>query len=875
MARVVPEPVLSVVIPTFNEAPNIGPLLVALDKALGSVPVEYIVVDDDSKDGTAQAAVLASERARVFVRKGARGLATAVVFGLRRARGDFVVVMDADFQHPPEAVVRLLEAAYRDKADLVVGSRFVAGGSAGNFGPLRSVISWGASTIGRLALPPIRKFGLTDPMSGLFLVRRAAVDVHQLHPSGYKILLEILGRMPLRRVSEVPFTFQDRRSGESKLGATVIVQYLQHLVALAWTHPENRRMAKFGVVGLSGVLVNLGLLWLLHGEFGLHDLVAVPLAVEASILSNFLLNDRFTFHDRRHDHVAQRLLKFNTVSILALVVNTAVYTGLTRGFGMHYLIAEAIAIIIAFGANYTGNRHWTYGGEEGFRLRDAAAKTLPWVPFVLLVGVASFVYFDDIDRVDEIYFDEHYYISVARQIDNGIWEDPCWVNDQDLPHRPLNYEHPPLAKLILAWSVMRFDTEHSVFEGCRNPDDTSNLSTACHLIEHDQVLSEHYSGKACYDAFTQRARTLGNPIAWRAPSALFGVATVTFAALAARRIFNNDLAGLATGVLVLLDGMVYSSARIALLDIFATGFAVAAIWAATFPTKKGILGAALLLGLGFACKYTVLFVGPPILLLALWTHARAGRLTRRRFDMALASYALVPVLVWITTYLPWWRMWIPERGLAWSVKHWLHIQGAAAKWGATGYQTHPYASQPAEWIPLFRPTFYYHAWGIDGITGREAFIYALGNPVVWWLTSAAIVTALGMWAIWVLAGIGSQGGLWASMRAVPFIVQALAVAAIVPAVGYGAFFALSRVTFLFYMTLLVPFMAIPLGGGLGWLWRRSWWGPNIVAVTLALTLAGFLWYYPVLSAQPVGVDRYLEIMRLVPWMGYANPNYNP
>jgi dolichol-phosphate mannosyltransferase len=360
----VPQPWLTVVIPTYNEAANIGPLLAALRQTLGTIPVEYVVVDDASKDGTPEAAAAAAPDARVIVRRDERGLATAVVRGLREATGTYVAVMDADFQHPPSAVLAMLEKALDEDADLVIGSRYAAGGSQGNFGPVRRLISWGAGTIGRLALPPVRRFKLTDPMSGLFLVRRDKVDVDSLRPSGYKILLEILGRAPLERVTEAGYVFQDRRGGESKLGAGVMGQYLAHAVRLGIDHPENRRMAKFALVGMTGVVVNLALLWLLHGRLGLHDLVAVPIAVEASILSNFLLNDRFTFHDRQRGHAMKRLLQFNTVSLLALLVNLAAYTILAKGIGLHYLLAEAIAIVVAFGANYMGNLQWTYRPER-------------------------------------------------------------------------------------------------------------------------------------------------------------------------------------------------------------------------------------------------------------------------------------------------------------------------------------------------------------------------------------------------------------------------------------------------------------------------------------------------------------------------------
>lgn len=854
-------PLLSVVIPTYNEEANIAPLLQALKAALGSIDCETLVVDDDSKDQTAASARAAG--ARVIVRKGERGLATAVVRGIREARGTYVAVMDADFQHPPQAIVDLLAKALQEQADLAIGSRYAEGGSQGNFGPVRRVISWGASTIGKLALPPIRKFKVTDPMSGLFLVRRDAVDLDALRPQGYKILLEILGRCPLQKVVEVGYTFQDRRGGESKLGAGVMAEYVAHVTRLGWDHPENHRAARFALVGASGVLVNLLLLWTLHGLAGLHDLLAVPIAVEASILSNFLLNDRFTFHDRRHDHVLQRLAKFNAVSLLALGINFVVYALLTRGFGTHYLVAQFLAILVAFGANYLGNLHWTYGGADGFRLRHNLRRLLPAIPILLLAGAATAIYTDDLDRVPELYFDEHYYVSVARQIDNGIWEDPCWANDGELANRPLNYEHPPLAKLIMAWSVMRFDTDHAVFEGCRAPDDTA--TQACNVVEHGEVVATTTSRKACYDAYTARAKTEGNPYAWRMPSAIFGVLTVVFIALAGQRLFNSLFAGLLAGALVLLDTLVFSSARIALLDIFAAGFVAMAVYAATFPSRKGLLCTALFLGLAFASKYTVVFAGPGIALLSLWSQRRAGQLTRRRFDLNLVAFSLVPLAVWLATYWHYWSMWVPEMGVTGAVGHWLHVQGAAFSWGAKGYQTHAYASPPEEWLLLGRPTFYYHVWGFAD--GKEGWVYAMGNPLLWWSFSLAAVGA-------VLAIVGRWGFAlrhgWRNplryLRDLPRPTQATFLTAVLALSTYGLFFLVDRVTFLFYMTLIVPLACLPLAGVLHAAWRRGAVGRIAAAAVLLVVLGGALYFLPVVSGERIAPAQFQDIMDRIPWV---------
>lgn len=869
------QPWLSVVVPTYNEAANIGPLLTALRQVLGGVGHEIVVVDDDSRDATAANARAAAPDARVIVRKGERGLATAVVRGLREATGTYVAVMDADFQHPPEAVLAMLDKALATDADLVVGSRYAKGGSEGNFGPLRRLMSHGAAAIGKAALPPLRRFKVTDPMSGLFLVRRDRVDPDALRPHGYKILLEILGRVPLERVAEVPYTFQDRRGGESKLGAGVVKDYLKHVGELGRDHPENRRLVKFGLVGLSGVVVNLALLYALHGVAGLPDLLAVAIAVEASILSNFLLNDRFTFGDRKHGNPARRLAQFNAVSLVALVVNLLAYTVLAKGMGVHYLVAEAVAILVAFGANYTGNLHWTYGGAEGFTLRRFGRALVPFVPVLVVGAAAGFVYLHDIERVPEIYFDEHYYVSVARQMDNGIWEDPCWTHDQ-LGQRPLNYEHPPLAKLLMYWSVASLDTDHAIFygpdpgpgvphPGCRSPDSQETLTMNCQLVEHGEVLGEYTTTKACYDAFTARAKAEGNPLAWRLPSAILGIAAVLFAGLAAQRLFGSGFAGAVAGLLVLMDTLVFSSARLAILDIFAAGFTMAAVWAATFPGRRGILATAALLGLAFACKYSVLFAGPGVLALCLWTQRRHGVLTRRRFDLAFASFATFPLVLWVTSYWPWWTRWIEQHGVEWSVRHWYAIQKIAFGWGTSGYSDHPYASPPIDWFTMDKPTWYYHVWGLPG--DKEGWVYAVGNPALWWIAGAVALAALlyvpvrWLWAL--------RAGWAHPIRHVGTLTpraQAIVLTSLLAAVAYGGFFLVDRATFVFYMTLIVPLLCLPLAGALDGLWQRGA-GQRVAAGAVVLAvLAGFLWYHPVAASLPVSCERYLQIMDLLPWM---------
>ncbi len=851
---------LSVVLPTYNEAGNIARMVAALRDELKALDHEVLVIDDNSLDGTAELARKAG--ARVIVRTAERGLATAVVRGIAEAKGTYVAVMDADFQHPVATVHRMAERAVARDADLVVGSRYVEGGTEGDFSFVRKQISRGASFLANVGLPPVRKFHLTDPMSGLFLVRRDRVDAAQLRPSGYKVLLEVIARARLERVEEVGYVFGTRAAGDSKLGAKTIVQYVMHLAALAAQDRENRRMVRFALVGASGVLVNYILLFLLFQLLGLEYHLSLAAALEASVITNFLLNDRYTFRDHHEDGWWTRLGLFHLVSFFGLACSFATQSVLVDFLGLNKYLVLPLGVLAGFIPNWMGNQRFTYGGK-------ARPKTSRWLPYAVLVVAASGLYLGGLGEIHDVYFDEHYYVSVAHQLDNGILDDPCWANDATLSERPLNYEHPPLAKLILWASVHAYDTYPAVFEGCRDPDNTNTVSPPCQILNNDGgVIATGTSHKACYDTFTQGLREQGNPYAWRGPAALFGVITVLFIALTARRLFQSDVAGTLAGAFVLLDTLMVTSSRIALLDIFAVGFAVVAAWCATYPSRKGILGAALFLGLGFSSKYYVLFAGPPVLLLAFWAQWRAGRLTRRRFDLALFALPTIPLGVWVATYAPWWALWVKEHGLAWAVEHWGRVQVEAIKWMAAGKQDHQYISQPIEWIPIVRPIFYIGSGQILADGDWRSYIYGIGNPAVWWLGSVVAVAALAWFIFGYAVALGRRAqGPFRYLAGLPRWRQATLVGGLFPLLSYGAFFVLTRSTFIFYMTLVAPFLALALGGAVARLWEHpARWARTTAIAVCGLAVACFLWFLPLALYIPIPRDYFHFLFKLVPWM---------
>ncbi len=222
------DPLISIVVPTYNEAGSLPDLAERLAASLVGRRWELVIVDDGSPDGTADLAAALAPRIPVRVVRRARksGLASAVLAGLAEARGDVLVVMDADLSHPPEVVPALVDAVQHG-ADLAVGSRYVPGGGIKDWPLRRRVVSRVAGILGNVLVP------VRDATSGFFAMRRVVVDGVHLNPIGFKIGFEVMARGRHARVQEVPYVFTDRKFGSSKFGRREIVQYLVQLAQVA------------------------------------------------------------------------------------------------------------------------------------------------------------------------------------------------------------------------------------------------------------------------------------------------------------------------------------------------------------------------------------------------------------------------------------------------------------------------------------------------------------------------------------------------------------------------------------------------------------------------------------------------------------------
>ena len=337
-----PEPLLTVVVPTKNERENVPHVVERLEAALPTVPLEIVFVDD-SDDGTAelvQDLVSGTGRQIVLLKQShdrhIGGLGAAVVQGLREARAPWVCVMDADLQHPPELVAALLEQAESRDLDVVVASRYCDQGDTGSFGWARAMASRSTTTAARLLFPR-RLRSVTDPMSGFFLVRRDALDLDRLRPRGFKILLELLVRHPDLRAAEVSFTFGERRFGRSKAGIREGVRYLSLLARL--------RFARFGAVGLSGLVVNTAVLAFLTDFVGLFYVVSAIFATQVSTLWNFSFTEFWVFSDRAARRGrGSRMALFFLMNNAALALRGPLLIVLTSGLGIHYAVSNIISL---------------------------------------------------------------------------------------------------------------------------------------------------------------------------------------------------------------------------------------------------------------------------------------------------------------------------------------------------------------------------------------------------------------------------------------------------------------------------------------------------------------------------------------------------
>ena len=371
---------ISIIIPTYNESENIIKILRSIGEILPkNLLAQAIVVDDNSPDGTGKIVEdylknvkkMAGYSIEVIHRKAKDGLGSAILKGIQQAKGELIVVMDSDFSHPPQIIPKLIESIKKYQYDIAVASRYTNGGKIQGWSLKRKLMSKFATIIAKKGLGIETK----DPMSGFFAFKKNIIKELNIDAIGYKILLEILVKTKGVNIKEVPYTFQDREFGNSKLGVKTIIDYYKAVWKLyRYGKPlekqEKRssvkflsKAARFYTVGASGFAVNYLVSLLFTG--GISDmwyLHATVIGIIASITSNFILNKAWTFGDRdfRIKKTMAQYGKFAMFSSLGALVQLGMVYFLVDNIQISYPISLILAVMTAAFGNFVLNKKWTF-----------------------------------------------------------------------------------------------------------------------------------------------------------------------------------------------------------------------------------------------------------------------------------------------------------------------------------------------------------------------------------------------------------------------------------------------------------------------------------------------------------------------------------
>ena len=357
----------AVIVPTFNEADNVEELIQRLESCLEGENWEVVFVDDDSRDGTVdrlRQIARHKRHVRCLHRIGRRGLASACAEGVMSTSAPYIAVMDADGQHDETILPKMLEVLRSGDADLVIGSRYMSGGSIGTWDASRARISRLASQLSRAVI----KQDLTDPMSGFFAIRREAFEssVRKLSNIGFKVLVDVIASSPQPlRVKETPYEFRNRRAGESKLDSQAVWDYLMLLADKLIGHLVPVRFVAFSLVGAMGVFVHFGVLATLYRLVHLPFAVGQAAATLAAITGNFTLNNLLTFRDLRLKGWAwvKGWMFFMLVCSLGALANVGIASYLfTRETA--WPLAAVCGIVVGSIWNYAVAAKYTWAGKK-------------------------------------------------------------------------------------------------------------------------------------------------------------------------------------------------------------------------------------------------------------------------------------------------------------------------------------------------------------------------------------------------------------------------------------------------------------------------------------------------------------------------------
>lgn len=349
---------LSIIIPTYNEGENVIIISQEIQSSMNMYDYEIVFVDD-SKDNTVDILNKLKEsngKIRYYHRNNERGLATAVILGFKMAKGDIIAVMDADLQHNP-IILREMINAINNGADIAIPSRFVEGGDDGGLDNVRKFVSYVARKIGQISIKKLRDF--SDITSGYFMFRKEVINNCDLDPIGWKILMEILVKGKYDKVVEIPYQFESRKAGESKMSLKEQWNYLRHVARLLLNSPSDIRFILFCMVGVSGVIINL-IIYMVLVNMGFSIISSAIFSALIAMISNFILNDLFTWRDIKKTKLNERMSKNFITSIIGIIINVFILNILKLYSQINYIIANTFSIMLSTVWNYFVNKSWTW-----------------------------------------------------------------------------------------------------------------------------------------------------------------------------------------------------------------------------------------------------------------------------------------------------------------------------------------------------------------------------------------------------------------------------------------------------------------------------------------------------------------------------------
>ncbi|MBS0580575.1 MAG: glycosyltransferase family 2 protein [Proteobacteria bacterium] len=363
-----PGPELSIIVPTFNEHDNVAELLRRLRLCLPHGSWEVIFVDDDSPDGTAERVrALAAEdsRVRCIQRVGRRGLASACVEGMLSTSAAYLAVIDADLQHDERLLPRMLEALRQEEIDIVVGSRYAAGGDLGDWDARRARLSRLATRLSRTLVPA----QLTDPMSGFFMIRREAFMDSQRHLSsiGFKILADLFASSPRAlRFRELGYIFGTRQAGESKFDSASAWDYAMLVLDKLVGRWLPVRFIAFSLVGALGVVVHFAVLSVAFQVLRSSFVASQAIAIGCAMTFNFAVNNLLTYRDRRLRGLRwlRGWLTFMLACSLGALMNLGLAASLYRA-DHAWPLAALCGILVGAIWNYVATTLTTWGRPRG------------------------------------------------------------------------------------------------------------------------------------------------------------------------------------------------------------------------------------------------------------------------------------------------------------------------------------------------------------------------------------------------------------------------------------------------------------------------------------------------------------------------------